>query len=165
MDMEVCLKVKDIINSEWAVSTENAGDVFDLISINFKDNNKVILSFDGIKLLTPVFFNIAVGCLYRDFKQEFVESHLSYINLPEHDNERTIHHMCKRAIRYFANYDYFTGLTEKSLTCACGENKYEVIYITDNSGEEEDHWSGTQLKCLSCGETKIINRQTFEWWS
>jgi hypothetical protein len=160
--MEVCLKVKDIINSEWAVSTENAGDVFDLISAHLQSDDKVILSFDDIKLMTPIFFNLAVGCLYRDFEQEFIESRLSYINLPEYDSDKLIRIYCDRAIRYFKNYEYFTGLTERPLACACGENKYEVVYITDNR-DQDNKWSGTQLKCLACGNPKIIHRQTDEW--
>lgn len=162
MDTEARLSVKGIIDTEFAVSSEDGRKLFDVISVFFNNNVKVELSFDGIQLITPSFFNFAVGWLYRDFEETFVESHLVYVNLPEHDDERYIRILCSHAIRYFKNYEYFTGLTEKPLACMCGENKFEVTYVTDNR-DQEHKWSGTQLKCINCGDSKIINKEIDEW--
>ena len=42
------LNIKDIINSNFAISTEKAELVFKLINNNLQKNNKVIIDFKGI---------------------------------------------------------------------------------------------------------------------
>ncbi len=67
--------VKEIIDSEFAVSLDRADVLFDFLkSVLDNNNNNIELSFDGIIVLLTVFANEAIGKLYANYTSEQIES-------------------------------------------------------------------------------------------
>ena len=60
--------VKDTINTNFAVSTEDGNAIFELLNENFLHDNLVLLDFSGITLMTTAFLNSAIGQLYSSDK-------------------------------------------------------------------------------------------------
>lgn len=102
------LIIKDIINSDLAVSTEKGNQVFELIESNLKANEQVILDFEGISVLITAFLNAAIGKLYANnsFTGDFLNSHLKLVNVESEDRVLFID-VIQRAKEYFANKDSF----------------------------------------------------------
>lgn len=102
------LIIKDIINSDLAVSTEKGNQVFELIDSNLKANQQVILDFEGISVLITAFLNAAIGKLYANsaFTGEFLNSNLKLVNV-ESDDRILFIDVIQRAKEYFADKDSF----------------------------------------------------------
>jgi hypothetical protein len=56
--------VKEIIQSETAVTSVKAELVFEVLKTNIKNGEISVLDFTGVKSLTTAFLNIAIGQLY-----------------------------------------------------------------------------------------------------
>ena len=102
------LVIKDIINSDLAVSTEKGNEVFELINQNLQDQQDVILDFEGITVLITAFLNAAIGKLYGNnaYTGEFLNAHLKLVNVENDDRELFID-VIQRAKEYFADREGF----------------------------------------------------------
>jgi len=71
--MTKILRIKDIIGSEYAVSTENGEEILSQIKkiLNSKENLEI--SFDGISIVISAFLNRIIGDLYADYSSEQIE--------------------------------------------------------------------------------------------
>ena len=56
--------IKDIIESETAVTSIKAKKVFEVLKTNIKNNEVSVLDFTGTKSVTTAFLNVAIGQLY-----------------------------------------------------------------------------------------------------
>ena len=72
------LNISKLINSNLAVTSENADIVFKAISDSMKNKEKVIIDFSGIKTLTTAFLNIAIGKLYAVATSEELNRYISF---------------------------------------------------------------------------------------
>lgn len=102
------LKIQDIIQTNFAVTTEDGNTIFELLNSNFSKNIPVVLDFEGINLMTTAFLNSAIGQLYsnNNYSSDFLNVHLKLINVKEYD--RALFTMVvKRAKEYFANKQTF----------------------------------------------------------
>lgn len=102
------LIIKDIINSDLAVSTEKGIQVFELINSNLQANQQVILDFKGVSVLITAFLNAAIGKLYANnsYTGEFLNSHLKLLNV-ESDDRILFIDVIERAKEYFADKNSF----------------------------------------------------------
>ena len=80
--------------------------VHDRIAEAFRKNRKVKLSFEETDDLTPVFLNAAVGQLYGDFTEEFVENNLSFADIDPED-EIILKRIVERAKGYFEHAESY----------------------------------------------------------
>ncbi|MDD4556240.1 MAG: STAS-like domain-containing protein [Alphaproteobacteria bacterium] len=94
------LKVKEIIDSEFAVSADRANKVYNLISNAIKEKKRINVSFKDIEVLITAFLNIIYGDLYRDFKEEEIENYVSFIDLTN-DWEELIPLIKQRALEFY----------------------------------------------------------------
>lgn len=58
------LIIKQVINSNLAVSSSQAEQVFLILESNFRNEEKTSVDFSGIDTLTTAFLNTAIGQLY-----------------------------------------------------------------------------------------------------
>lgn len=102
------LVIKDIINSELAVSTENGNKVFEIVDSYLQQKEKVELDFAGITIMITAFLNAAIGSLYskKEYTGEFLNEYLKLENV-EKDDRALFKDVIQRAKEYFANKESF----------------------------------------------------------
>lgn len=61
------LKITEAINSDLAVSSDDAVVVENLLLKKIEEKEQVTLDFTGIDTLTTAFLNVAIGTLYARF--------------------------------------------------------------------------------------------------
>ena len=64
---EYILKIRDLINSGFAVSTENGDLVYNEVKLQIDIAETIIIDFEEIDLVTTSFLNSAIGQLYKDY--------------------------------------------------------------------------------------------------
>ena len=102
------LVIKDIINSELAVSTENGNKVFKIVDDCLQQHEKVELDFEGITVMITAFLNAAIGSLYskKEYTGDFLNEHLKLENV-EKEDRILFKEVIQRAKEYFADKDSF----------------------------------------------------------
>ena len=100
--------VKDVIESDLAVSTEKGNKVFELINAGLKNKNEVILDFNGITVLITAFLNAAIGKLYgnQEYTGEHLNKYLKLINVDK-DDQTLFLDVIQRAKEYYSDKDSF----------------------------------------------------------
>lgn len=100
--------IKDVIDSELAVSTENGIKVFELVDSYLKHKEKVQLDFSGITIMITAFLNAAIGSLYsnKEYTGDFLNEYLVLENV-EKDDRILFRDVIQRAKEYFANKESF----------------------------------------------------------
>lgn len=76
--MAKILKIKDIIGSEYAVSTESGEQILLQIKELLNKNENIEISFDGIKITISAFLNRMLGDLYADHSSEQIEKMITF---------------------------------------------------------------------------------------
>lgn len=79
------LKIKEVINSDLAISPEAGDKIFKLIVNELEKDNPVILDFSELDLMTTVFLNSAIGNLYSRFSSDVLNKLLKMENVPKAD--------------------------------------------------------------------------------
>ncbi|MEZ0005247.1 transcriptional regulator [Flavobacterium sp. 28YEA47A] len=102
------LIIKDIIQSELAVSTEDGEKVFEEIDFYLQKNEKVELDFAGIRIMITAFLNAAIGSLYskKEYTSAFLNENLKLENV-ENEDLKLFKDVIKRAKEYFSNREGF----------------------------------------------------------
>jgi hypothetical protein len=100
--------IKDVIKTNFAVTTEDGNSIFELIDLNLSKSKIVFLDFEGISLMTTAFLNSAIGQLYSNdtYSSDFLNSNLKLKNVQEQDKP-LFALVVKRAKEYFANKQGF----------------------------------------------------------
>lgn len=114
--MRVEVLIRDLIKTNFAVTTDDGNQVFDIVNQNLSNNESIILDFKGINLMTTAFLNAAIGQLYsnKKYSSEFLNSNLKLQNVPEQD-KALFGMVVKRAKEYFANKESFERNTSDSM--------------------------------------------------
>jgi len=115
-NMQMQILIKDVINTNFAVTTEDGNTIFELLDINLSKNNLIFLDFEGINLMTTAFLNSAIGQLYSNDKYSsiFLNSNLKLVNVQEQDKP-LFALVVKRAKEYFANKQGFEKNSNDSI--------------------------------------------------
>jgi len=100
----ITINVVNIIGDVYGIEASDGEKVFELIIKAFKENKKVTLSFQNIKILTTAFLNAAVGQLYRDFDEEFIKQHLQVSEISE-SGEVALKRVIETAKLFYENPD------------------------------------------------------------
>lgn len=112
----IYLKVKDIIGTDLAVSTENGQKVYEIIERNLDNNNKIVLNFEGITILITAFLNAAIGSLFKNQKYtpDFLNENVLLTNIDSNDAYLFIE-VINRAKEYFSDKDFVNKNNEDSI--------------------------------------------------
>lgn len=108
------LKIKDIINRDTAVSSDDGEIVFKNIDACIKSGDIAELDFSGISLLTTAFLNEAIAPLYNSYTSEQLNTSLKLKNVEEEDRI-LFKKVIERAKEYFANRKGFEGSANKAI--------------------------------------------------
>lgn len=81
------LSIKDMINNNLAVSTEDGDIVYNAINSSLQKGEKVELDFNNIFVITTAFLNVAIGKLYgnKEFNSEFLNHNIKLSNVEQDD--------------------------------------------------------------------------------
>lgn len=81
------LSIKDMINNNLAVSTEDGDIVYNAINNSLQKGEKVVLDFNDIFVITTAFLNVAIGKLYgnKEFNSEFLNHNIKLSNVAQDD--------------------------------------------------------------------------------
>ena len=111
---EIYLLLKDILQHDTAITYEDGEKVYALIFQALTEEKKVILDFQGITLVIPAFLHAAIGELYKDFDNDFLNSHLTFINIEE-TNKALLDMTMELAQEYFSNPEAFERAVKNTL--------------------------------------------------
>lgn len=78
--MKRIIKVKDVINSKFAIKEDKGRILYKLLRESLEKNEKIILDFEDITASTTRFFNVSIAMLYKDFSKEVVENNVEIKN-------------------------------------------------------------------------------------
>ncbi|WP_298148506.1 STAS-like domain-containing protein [Flavobacterium sp.] len=100
--------IRNVINSELAVSTESGMKVFELVDTYLQKKEKVELDFAGITIIITAFLNAAIGSLYskKEYTPQFLNEYLKLENV-EKDDRILFRDVIQRAKEYFADRESF----------------------------------------------------------
>ena len=79
------IKVKEVINRDTAVSSDDGDAVYNDILVGLKENLIIELDFSEITLMTTAFLNSAIGQLYSLYTSEELNDSLKLKNVAEED--------------------------------------------------------------------------------
>ena len=100
MSKETFIRVVDIVGGPICVSTDDGQKLL------IRKGGKVVLSFDQVKHLIPVFLNAAIGKLYEEFTEERINQSISFRDMPA-GWEDLHRHLMDRAKNYFENREAY----------------------------------------------------------
>lgn len=113
MNANTHIKVFDLLNSHFAVSTEDGERLFELINERFNKGEEAVLDFNNIELIVSTFLNASIGQLYGVFATEFIQNNLSVVNITNEDL-RILKKVTDRAKEYFKDKKGFDKVFKKN---------------------------------------------------
>lgn len=114
------IKVSQLLNSFFAVSTEGGEKLFEAIDQNFKAQKSVIVDFEKIELIVSTFLNASIGQLYGVYTTEYIQQHLSVKNMTNDDLD-ILKKVTDRAKEYFKDKRGFDRAFKKNFPDASEE--------------------------------------------
>lgn len=82
---EIEVNVYSIVGNSFCVDAEDGEKVFEALRKILEQNNKAVISFLNVEMLTSAFLNTAVGRLYGLFDHEKIKSSLSVKDISDDD--------------------------------------------------------------------------------
>lgn len=77
------LFVKEIINSNFAISEEKGKILYEKIIQELSKGNNIEIDFSGIQATISTFFNSSYGLLFKTFTKDEIKNHIKFLNLKE----------------------------------------------------------------------------------
>jgi transcriptional regulator len=114
------IKLIKILDSPFAVSTEEGEKLFQVIDENFRLRKDVIIDFSEIYLIVSTFLNASIGQLYGLYTTEFIQQHLSVTNM-SNDDLSILKLVTDRAKEYFKDKSGFERVFKKHFPDATEE--------------------------------------------
>ncbi len=108
------LIVKDIINSDTAVSTDDGDKLFKHINSVLKENKIAQIDFSGIEMMTTAFLNAAIGQLYNHYNSEQLNKSLKLVNVASEDII-LFKKVITRAKEFFSNKKRFENSANQAI--------------------------------------------------
>lgn len=106
------IKVAEILNSRYAVSTEDGARIYELVSNSFTKKTDVEIDFENVELIVSTFLNAAIGQLYGVYTTEYIQQHLAISNMSNEDLD-VLKKVTDRAKTYFADMKGFDKVFKK----------------------------------------------------
>jgi hypothetical protein len=110
----ILLTIKEIINRDTAVSSDDGDILFIEIDKHIKAGTIVELDFSDISLLTTAFLNSAIGQLYSIYKGDELNNSIKLKNVADED-KILFKKVIERAKEYFANKKGFEDSADKAI--------------------------------------------------
>lgn len=109
MTKAATINVADLIGTSFAVATDDAMKVFEVLEKKLQKGEVVTLSFEGVEMLTTSFVNPCIALLYKTISPSVIASRLKFEGIFPEDLEK-IKRAMERGAEYFANPELFEPL-------------------------------------------------------
>ena len=109
------VKVVDIVGTAVCVSDEAANKLLSFLEDNIQQNRKVLLSFDGVKMLISRFMNVGIGRLYKSIDANHIQQYLEYTDMDKDDLELLIKKVIPTAKQHFLDEDKSNNIEKEVL--------------------------------------------------
>lgn len=96
----ITLDVSKIVGSDSGLTPSDGDLLFYQIDKNLSLNEKVVIDFQNVSILTSAFLNAAIGQLYIKYDSPTLNSNLTIVNLAE-ENRPLLIKVVERAKQYF----------------------------------------------------------------
>lgn len=106
--------IKELINSDTAVSTDDGDLIYKKIDNQLSKNNTVEIDFREITIMTTAFLNAAIGQLYSSYSSETLNKNLQLINVAN-DDKILFKKVITRAKEYFSNKNNFNDSADNAI--------------------------------------------------
>lgn len=107
------IKVGNVLNSTFAVSTEQGETIFKLIHDSFTHEDQVTVDFTNVDLIVSTFLNAAIGQLYGEYSTEYIQKHLTVEHMSNEDLQ-VLKLVTDRAKEYFKDKRGFDNVFKKN---------------------------------------------------
>lgn len=77
------LKINDYITCNKGITPDEGEVIFNMLVKSFTSNERVLLDFQGVEMLTTAFLNVMIGNLYKDYSSDQLKEFLDFVNLTE----------------------------------------------------------------------------------
>lgn len=88
------ININDAINSNLAVTSSQATDIFNILNSNLKKHEITVIDFSGIETITTAFLNTAIGQLYNlgdsDELNEYIKINGKSLSSVQRDKVRLV---------------------------------------------------------------------------
>lgn len=108
--MQIEINIFKLLNSPFAVSTEEGELLFSKIEDAFSKEYQVTLDFDNIEIIVSTFLNASIGQLYGKFTTEYIQNNLSLKNMSDDDLD-ILKLVTDRAKEYFQDKNRFDNIS------------------------------------------------------
>jgi hypothetical protein len=104
MSNKTLLNIKEIIQKDMAISTDDGEIVYRKIVGELEKGNEITIDFKGIDIVITAFLNVAFGKLYgnNQYDSEFLNNHIVLQNVAPEDIN-LFKKVVERAKDYFKN--------------------------------------------------------------
>lgn len=82
---DIQVNICSIVDSGFCVDSEDGVKVFENIKNILEQDNKAIISFENVEMLTSAFLNTAIGRLYGTFDHEKIKNSLKVKDIQPDD--------------------------------------------------------------------------------
>ena len=102
------------VGSPFCVAIEDGNKVHNLIAEAFDKNERVAISFAGVRRLTTAFLNAAVGQLYNEYTEERIRDALQIIEVSQ-DDVRLVARVVENAKKFFLSPERNRAIQDDAL--------------------------------------------------
>lgn len=118
------VRVTDIIGGHIGISADDGQRVYRAIESCIRNRSPIVVSFESITTLVPLFLNTAIGQLYGTYEESVINDNL-IIEGMSRDDLALLEHVREHVKRYYANregYDRAWAMNDKQKNKAisCG---------------------------------------------
>ena len=99
---EIEVNIYSIVGNSFCADPGDGEKVFEVLKKILGQNNKAVISFLNVEILTPTFLNTAVGRLYGLFSHEKIKAGLSVKDISD-DDKLLIKKVTDTAKAYYKN--------------------------------------------------------------
>jgi len=118
MDMNIVkTSVYQITGTPICVEADDGMKVYKVLSKFLQENQKVVLSFLNVEMVTSAFLNTAIGLLYKDFSEDSIKKYIQLEDMLPLDAE-----LLKRVVISAKLYFKDPERMEKSIQAILGED-------------------------------------------
>ncbi|MDR2907482.1 MAG: STAS-like domain-containing protein [Bacteroidales bacterium] len=107
----ILIQVANVIGNYYAVEATEGQKVYELIKKAITENQKIMLSFLNIEMMTTAFLNTAIGQLYNDFSEEQIKDSLTLDNMSD-SGKVILKRVVDTAKLYYKDPDTFQRMQE-----------------------------------------------------
>ena len=97
------ISVQEILGTNSATIRDHGLKIYELAKNGLKENQKILISFDGINIVISSFLNASIGKLYGDFPFDKVDKKVKIDGLDKDDMELLLDTVIPSAKEYYSD--------------------------------------------------------------